>query len=101
MHRDTSSDITTVIPLTEGFDDGRFVLSEDKISIENKTFTDSNLYIINQGNGLTFNGGIIWHGVMPVYRGIRKSLNIWIDPNSFKIQTNNGDYFVKNKKSFL
>jgi hypothetical protein len=101
MHRDTSSDLTTVIPLTDEFDDGRFVLSEDKISIENKTFTESNLHIISKGYGLTFNGGTIWHGVMPVYTGIRKSLNIWIDPGSFKIQTGNGDFFVKTQKSFL
>lgn len=101
MHRDTSSDITTVIPLTADFEDGRFVLSEEKISIENKSFTDSNLHIINQGNGLTFNGGRIWHGVMPVYKGVRKSLNIWIDPNSFKIQSGDNAFVVKTQKSFL
>jgi hypothetical protein len=101
MHRDTSSDLTTVIVLTDEFDDGRFVLSKEKISIENKTFDNENLHTIKQGCGLTFNGGTIWHGVMPVYKGIRKSLNIWIDPGSFKIQTGKGDFFVKTKKSFL
>jgi RHS repeat-associated protein len=54
MHRDTSSDLTSVIVLTDNFTDGRFVLSDEKISIETKTFSDSNLYSINQGNGLTF-----------------------------------------------
>jgi hypothetical protein len=101
MHRDTSSELTSVIVLTNDFEDGRFVLSEDKISIENKTFNNTHLYTINQGNGLTFNGHTIWHGVMPVQKGIRKSLNIWVEPETFKIQTGNGDYFVKTQKSFL
>jgi len=101
MHRDTSSELTSVIVLTDGFEDGRFVLSEDKISIENKTFNDSNLYTINQGSGLTFNGHTIWHGVMPVYRGIRKSLNIWVEPIAFKIQSGDNEFVVKTQKSFL
>lgn len=101
MHRDTSSELTSVIVLTNDFEDGRFVLSEEKISIENKTFNDSNLHIINQGNGLTFNGHTIWHGVMPTYTGIRKSLNIWVEPNSFKIQSGENEFIVKTQKSFL
>ena len=101
MHRDTSSELTSVIVLTDDFEDGRVVLSDEKISIENKPFTDSNLHTINQGDGLTFNGHAIWHGIMPVHRGIRKSLIVWIEPNSFKIETNSGEYLVKTKKSFL
>jgi hypothetical protein len=101
MHRDTSSELTSVIVLTEDFEDGRFVLSDEKISIENKTFNDINLHTINQGNGLTFNGHTIWHGVMPVHKGIRKSLNIWVEPNSFKIQSGENEFVVKTQKSFL
>jgi len=101
MHRDVSSDFTTVIPLTDGFEDGRFVISEEKVSIENKTFNESNIHIINQGYGLTFDGGKVWHGVMPVYSGIRKSLNIWIDPDFVKIRTTSGDLVAKAKKTFL
>ena len=101
MHRDTSSELTSVIVLTDEFDDGRFVLSENKISIENKTFDNTNLYSITQGNGLTFNGHTIWHGVMPVHIGIRKSLNIWIEPESFKIQSGDKEFVVKTQKSFL
>jgi len=101
MHRDVSSDFTTVIPLTDDFEDGRVILSEEKISIENKTFTKSNIHKINQGYGLTFDGGKVWHGVMPVYSGIRKSLNIWIDPDFVKIRTGNGDLITKSQKSFL
>lgn len=101
MHRDTSSELTSVIVLTDNFEDGRFVLSNDKISIENKSFNDINLHTINQGNGLTFNGHTIWHGVMPVNIGVRKSLNIWIEPESFKIQSGDKEYEVKTQKSFL
>ena len=101
MHRDTSTQMTSVIVLTDDFEDGRFVLSEDKISIENKTFNDSNLHTITQGNSLTFNGHTIWHGVLPVHKGIRKSLNIWVEPNSFKIQSGENELLVKTQKSFL
>lgn len=101
MHRDTSTELTSVIVLTDDFEDGRFVLSEDKIKIENNLVDNQYLHSINQGNGLTFNGHTIWHGVMPVYKGIRKSLNIWVEPNDFKIQSGDNEFFVKTQKSFL
>jgi uncharacterized protein YqkB len=101
VHRDTSSELTSVIVLTNDFEDGRFILSNDKIKIENNTLDMESLYTINQGNGLTFNGNTIWHGVMPVHKGIRKSLNIWIEPNSFKIQSGENQFVVKTQKSFL
>ena len=101
IHRDTSSELTSVIVLSDDFEDGRFVLSEDKIKIENNTLDSDLLYTINQGSGLTFNGHTIWHGVMPVYKGIRKSLNIWIESESFKIQSGENEFTVKTQKSFL
>lgn len=101
MHRDTSSQLTSVIVLTNDFEDGRFVLSEDKVKIENSIVDDNLLHIITQGNGLTFNGHTIWHGVMPVHKGIRKSLNIWVEPDSFKIQSGDNEFIVKTQKSFL
>lgn len=101
MHRDTSSDLTTVIVLTDEFNDGRFVLSENKIKIQNNTVDESLLYEIPQGTGLTFNGGTIWHGVMPVNTGIRKSLNVWINPNSYKMHVSDTDVVAKTKKTFL
>jgi len=101
VHRDTSSELTSVIVLTDEFEDGRFVLSNDKVKIENNTLNTDLLYTVDQGNGLTFNGHTIWHGVMPVHKGIRKSLNIWIEPNSFKIQSGENQFVVKTQKSFL
>jgi len=101
MHRDTSTELTSVIVLTDDFEDGRFVLSEDKIKIENSIVNDESLHTINQGTGLTFNGHTIWHGVMPVRTGVRKSLNIWVEPNDFKIQSGDNEFIVKTQKSFL
>jgi hypothetical protein len=101
MHRDTSAQLTSVIVLTNDFEDGRFAVSEDKIKIENSIVDDKLLHTINQGNGLTFNGHTMWHGVMPVHRGIRKSLNIWVEPNDFKIQSGDNEFVVKTQKSFL
>lgn len=101
MHRDTSAQLTSVIVLTSNFEDGRFVVSEDKIKIENSIVDDKLLHTINQGTGLTFNGHTMWHGVMPVHKGIRKSLNIWVEPNNFKIQSGVNEFIVKTQKSFL
>jgi hypothetical protein len=101
MHRDTSSELTSVVVLTNDFEDGRFVLSNDKTKIENNIIDTNLLYTIEQGSGLTFNGHTIWHGVMPVYKGIRKSLNIWLEPEAFKIQSGDNEFIVKTQKSFL
>jgi hypothetical protein len=101
MHRDTSSELTSVVVLTNDFEDGRFVLSNEKTKIENNIVDTNLLYTIQQGSGLTFNGHTIWHGVMPVYKGIRKSLNIWLEPEAFKIQSGDNEFIVKTQKSFL
>lgn len=101
MHKDTSSDLTTVIVLTDDFEDGRFVLSENKTLIQNGTINKSLIHTIKKGNGLRFNGGEVYHGVLPVNKGIRKSLNIWIKPDIFKMNVNDKDFDVKTKKTFL
>lgn len=101
MHRDTSSDLTTVIVLTDDFEDGRFVLSKNKIQIENNIVDKSLIHTIKKGTGLRFNGGEVYHGVLPVYTGIRKSLNIWIKPDTFKMNVNDVDFDVKTKKTFI
>lgn len=101
MHRDTSSDLTTVIVLTDEFEDGRFVLSKNKILIQNNIVDESLIHTIKKGTGLRFNGGKVYHGVLPVTKGIRKSLNIWIKPDTFKMNVNNVDLDVKSKKTFI
>lgn len=101
MHKDTSSDLTTVIVLTDDFDDGRFVLSKDNLKIENNIVDEHLLNKIEKGNGLTFYGGETYHGVMPVTKGIRKSLNIWVNPNQFKMNVGDKDLVTKTQKTFL
>jgi len=101
MHKDTSSDLTTVIVLTDEFEDGRFVLSENKTLIQNSIIDESLIHTIKKGNGLRFNGGEVYHGVLPVNKGIRKSLNVWIKPDIFKMNVNDKDFNVKTKKTFL
>ena len=101
MHKDTSSDLTTVIVLTDEFEDGRFVLSENKTLIQNSIIDESLIHTIKKGNGLRFNGGEVYHGVLPVNKGIRKSLNIWIKPDIFKMNVNDKDFNVKTKKTFI
>lgn len=101
MHRDTISDITTVIVLTDEFEDGRFVLSDSNLKIEYDNIDNSLLTHINKGDGISFNGEKIWHGVMPVTKGIRKSLNIWVKMEKFKIQVGDSNFEIKNKKTFL
>jgi hypothetical protein len=101
MHKDTSSDLTTVITLTDDFEDGRFVLSDDNIKIENNVVDEKLLTQINKGDSLTFYGDSIFHGVMPVTKGIRKSLNIWIKTDFFKMNVGDKDLPTKVKKSFI
>jgi hypothetical protein len=101
MHKDTSSDLTTVIVLTDDFHDGRFVLSQNNIKIQNNTVDETLLYNINKGDGITFYGGEIYHGVMPVKTGIRKSLNIWVNPNQFKMDVGDRILDAKTNKTFI
>jgi hypothetical protein len=101
MHKDTSSDLTTVIVLTDNFYDGRFVLSQNNMKIQNNTVDETLLNNINKGDGITFYGGEIYHGVMPVVTGIRKSLNIWINPNQFKMDVGDKILNTKTNKTFL
>jgi predicted 2-oxoglutarate/Fe(II)-dependent dioxygenase YbiX len=101
MHKDTSSDLTTVIVLTDDFEDGRFVLSNENMKIENNVVDEKLLHTIDKGNGLTFYGGETFHGVMPVTKGIRKSLNVWVNPNHFKMNVGDRDLNTKTKKTFL
>jgi len=79
LHLDTTSQFTTVIVLSAGFSDGSFVLSEKMDDIKN-----GNKYILNIGESISFDGSKTYHGVMPVYSGIRYALNIWMTNTDFK-----------------
>ena len=67
FHRDSRSNSTFTIPLTDGYDGGDFLIEGDT-------------YILKKGDCISFNGNKLRHGVSPVTNGYRASLNIWIEP---------------------
>jgi len=79
LHLDGTSQLTTVIVLSEEFHDGRFMLSE--IPEDNNNTQKHELKI---GESITFDGSQIYHGVMPVTKGIRYALNIWMTNTDYK-----------------
>jgi predicted 2-oxoglutarate/Fe(II)-dependent dioxygenase YbiX len=95
LHKDTISEFTTVIVLTDGFEDGRFVISDTP----GKEITDmgdnSEKIKLEIGEGISFDGSKTYHGVMPVYKGIRCALNIWLSEDSSKYVK------FKNKKTII
>jgi hypothetical protein len=78
LHLDSTSQLTTVIVLNDNFSDGRFILSEKPNRDEPEK------YLLEMGQSITFDGSKIYHGVMPVYDGIRCALNIWMTNTNFK-----------------
>lgn len=86
LHLDSTSNYTTVICLSEEFEDGRFVLSERYQPLDD---AETKLHL-SIGDGVTFEGNKLYHGVMPVYKGLRCALNIWMndtDFNYYKLDT--------------
>jgi hypothetical protein len=79
LHLDKTSQFTTVIVLSDGFNDGRFALSNSP-----KKINDAEKYHLNIGESISFDGSKIYHGVMPVSTGIRYALNIWMTNTDFK-----------------
>ena len=79
LHLDATSQFTTVIMLSDGFDDGRFTLSKSYKNINNVE-----KYHLNVGECISFDGSKIYHGVMPVTTGIRCALNIWMTNTDYK-----------------
>jgi len=84
LHKDKSSELTTVIVLSEGFEGGQFVLTEQNNppfhfeTLEGLTICDLKL-----GDCISFNGSETYHGVLPVTNGIRYALNIWMTETDF------------------
>jgi hypothetical protein len=79
LHIDANSQFTTVIMLSDEFDDGRFTLSNSYMNINN-----AQKYHLNIGECISFDGSKIYHGVMPVTNGIRCALNIWMTNTDYK-----------------
>lgn len=88
LHLDKTSNYTIVISLTDEYEDGRFVLS----NIQQELDKGDIKLELKCGEGVTFEGNKIYHGVMPVSSGLRCALNIWMNDGDFvyyKIDTNN------------
>jgi hypothetical protein len=90
LHLDKTSQLTTVIVLSDTFDDGRFALSNSY-----KDINDAEKYHLNIGQSISFDGSKIYHGVIPIVEGIRYALNIWMTDTDFKYKP------LKNKKSLI
>lgn len=79
LHLDSTSSYTTVISLTNEYVDGRFVLSKHRCDL-----TEAEIKLdLKLGEGVTFEGNKIYHGVMPVTSGLRCALNIWMNDTDF------------------
>jgi hypothetical protein len=92
LHKDTSSELTTVIILSDGFLGGEFALSNETsppIHFENLNGIET--FKLKLGDAISFNGSTTYHGVLPVTSGTRYALNIWMTETDFnypKIKTN-------------
>lgn len=95
LHKDSTSQFTTVIVLTDDFEDGRFVLSNELGSDITDLREDSEKIKLNQGYGISFDGSKVYHGVMPVYYGMRCALNVWMTNEDYEY------YKIKNSKSLI
>jgi hypothetical protein len=92
LHKDKSSELTTVIVLSDGFDGGDFALSDDITPpIHFETLEGVSIYKLKLGDSISFNGSTTYHGVLPVTDGVRYALNIWMTETDFdypKLKTN-------------
>jgi predicted 2-oxoglutarate/Fe(II)-dependent dioxygenase YbiX len=90
LHLDKSSQLTTVIVLSDEFSDGRFVLSTN-----NGDINMAEKYNLQIGDSISFDGSKVYHGVLPVHTGMRYALNIWMTNTDFKYKP------LKNNKSII
>lgn len=93
LHKDKTSELTTVIILSDGYHGGQFALSNAKNpSINFNNLDDIEIFDLKLGDCISFNGAKTYHGVLPVTTGIRYALNIWMtetDYNYPKIKNTN------------
>jgi hypothetical protein len=84
LHKDKSSELTTVIVLSDGFEGGQFALTDYKNPpIHFETLKDVSIFNLKLGDSISFNGSTTYHGVLPVTNGIRYALNIWMTESDF------------------
>lgn len=84
LHKDKSSELTTVIVLSDDFEGGQFVLTEeDTPPFHYETLDGLMLFDLKLGDSISFNGSETYHGVLPVTKGNRYALNIWMTETDF------------------
>ena len=84
LHKDTNSELTAVIVLSDEFEGGEFALCEDKNPpIYFETLEGVSTFNLKLGDVISFNGSTTYHGVLRVTRGIRYALNIWMTESDF------------------
>ena len=84
LHKDKSSELTTVIVLSDGFEGGDFALSDNQTpSIDFETLNGISTYNLKLGDSISFNGSTTYHGVLPVTNGIRYALNVWMTESNY------------------
>ncbi len=93
LHKDKTSELTTVIILSDGFDGGQFALTDNENpSFHFETLEKITLFDLGLGDSISFNGSETYHGVLPVKSGVRYALNIWMTETDFnypKVKKNN------------
>ena len=93
LHKDKTSELTTVIVLSDGFNGGQFALSESKNpSLNFKNLDGIEIFDLKLGDSISFIGTKTYHGVLPVTEGIRYALNVWMTETDFnypKVKNNN------------
>ena len=96
LHKDKTSELTTVIVLSDGFEGGQFALSESKNPPPNfKSLNEIEVFHLKLGDSISFIGNKTFHGVLPVTNGIRYALNIWMTETDFNYPK------VKNTNSLI
>jgi Rps23 Pro-64 3,4-dihydroxylase Tpa1-like proline 4-hydroxylase len=84
LHKDKSSELTTVIVLSDDFVGGEFALCGDKNPpINFETLEGISTFDLKLGDLISFNGSETYHGVLPVTNGTRYALNIWMTETDF------------------
>jgi len=96
LHKDISSELTTVIVLSDGFSGGEFALSNEILpSIHFENLIGIETFHLKLGDSISFNGSNTYHGVLPVTNGTRYALNIWMTETDFNYPK------IKNNKTLL
>lgn len=84
LHKDKTSELTTVIVLSDGFEGGQFVLSDStNPPYHFETLDNLTLFDLKLGDSISFDGTKTYHGVTKVTEGVRYALNIWMTETDF------------------